>query len=111
MPAKYSHNTVAVFSAFFLLVLSLHPGCSSYESQTFSRTKPSVISTPAKAVNINTADADELQQIPGIGPALAKKIIDHRDRYGLFRRPEEILIVDGISEKRFRELRRFILIE
>jgi competence ComEA-like helix-hairpin-helix protein len=63
-----------------------------------------------KAVNINAADADELQNIPGIGPVLAKKIIGHRDRYGPFRRPEEILIIDGISEKRFREFRSFILI-
>ena len=63
------------------------------------------------AVNINTADAEELQKIPGIGPASAKKIIDHRDRYGPFRRPEEILIIEGISDRRFREFRRFIFIE
>ena len=63
------------------------------------------------AVNINTADANDLQRIPGIGPVSAKKIVDHRDRYGPFRRPEEILIIDGISEKRFREFRSFILIE
>jgi DNA uptake protein and related DNA-binding proteins len=42
---------------------------------------------------------------------LAKKIIGHRDRYGPFRRPEDILIIDGISEKRFREFRGFILIK
>ena len=63
------------------------------------------------AVNINTADAQELQKIPGIGPASAKKIIDHRNRYGPFRRPEEILIIEGISDRRFREFRRFIFIE
>lgn len=63
------------------------------------------------AVNINTADAEELQKIPGIGPASAKKIIDHRNRYGPFRRPEEILIIEGISDRRFREFRRFIFIE
>ena len=111
MPAKYSHNTVTVFSVFILLAFALHLGCASHESQTFPLRKSTAISASADAININIADEDELQKIPGIGPALAKKIIDHRIRYGPFRRPEEILIVDGISEKRFREFRSFILIE
>ena len=111
MPAKYSHNTLTVFSVFFLLVLSLHLGCAQNKSQTSSRRIPTAISGSLQAVNINTADVNELQSIPGIGPLLAKKIVDHRDRYGPFRRPEEILVIDGISEKRFREFRSFILIE
>ena len=111
MPTTYSHNTVTVFSVFLLLAFALHLSCASHESQTFSPGKSTEISASTDAVNINTADADELQRIPGIGPALAKKILDHRNRYGPFRRPEEILIIDGISEKRFREFRRFILIE
>jgi competence ComEA-like helix-hairpin-helix protein len=111
MPTKYSHRTVTVFSVFFLLALTLHQGCSAHKSQTFLRRNSPPESVSPKAVNINAAGADELQNIPGIGPVLAKKIIGHRDRYGPFRRPEEILIIDGISEKRFREFRSFILIK
>src|SRR6187549_2457166 len=109
MPAKYSHNVLTVFSVLFLLALGLHLSCASHGSRALSPLK-SEISTSTNAVNINTADANELQRIPGIGPVLAKKIVDHRARYGPFRRPEEILIIDGISENRFRESRSFILI-
>jgi len=111
MRTKYSHKTVTVFSVFFLLALTLHHGCSAHKSQTFLHRDSPLASVSPKAVNINTADANELQNIPGVGPVLAKKIIDHRDRYGPFRRPEDILIIDGISEKRFREFRGFILIK
>src|SRR5436190_6827496 len=104
MPVKYSHNTLTVFSVFFLFVFGLHLSCANHRSQTLTLRK-SETSMSERAVNINTADAKELQRIPGIGPVLAKKIVDHRDRYGPFRKPEEILIIDGISEKRFREFR------
>jgi len=111
MPTKYSHNTLTVFSVFFLLVLAFHSGCTPNRLQTSSRRIPAAKSLSSQAININSADVNELQRIPGIGPVSAKKIVDHRDRYGPFRRPEEILIIDGISEKRFREFRSFILIE
>ena len=110
MQATYSHNVLTVFSVLFLLAFGLHLSCARHDSRTHSPTK-SEISTSTNAVNINTADANDLQRIPGIGPVSAKKIVDHRDRYGPFRRPEEILIIDGISENRFREFRGFILIE
>ena len=111
MSTKYSHSTLTVFSVFFLFVLALCPGCASNKLQTSSPRIAALKSVSSQAVNINTADVSELQLIPGIGPVLAKKIVDHRDRYGPFRRPEEILVIDGISEKRFREFRSYILIE
>ena len=110
MPAKNSHNALTVFSVLFLLAFGLHLSCARPGSETPSPSK-SEIPASTNAVNINTANAEDLQRIPGIGPVLAKKIVDHRDRYGPFRRPEEILIIDGISEKRFREFRSFIVIE
>jgi competence ComEA-like helix-hairpin-helix protein len=110
MPTTISHNVPAVFSVLFLLTFGLHLSCARHGARAVSPRK-SEISTSTNAVNINTADANELQRIPGIGPVSAKKIVDHRDRYGPFRRPEEILIIDGISEKRFREFRGFILTE
>jgi competence protein ComEA len=59
-------------------------------------------------VNLNTATAEELTRLPGIGEALAGKIIEHRSRYGPFRRPEDVLIIDGISERRYRELAHLV---
>ena len=59
-------------------------------------------------LNINNADFDSLQSLPGIGPQLAAKIIEHRARYGPFRKREHLLIVEGISETRYREVEKLI---
>lgn len=56
-------------------------------------------------VNINQATTEELEKLPGIGQALAARIVEHRRRYGPFRRVEHLLMVRGISVRRFRELR------
>lgn len=65
----------------------------------------------AHRININTASAKELETLPGIGKALAARIIEHREEYGPFRRPEHLIIVRGISDKRFRALRDLITVE
>ena len=59
-------------------------------------------------ININKADLNSLQSLPGIGPQLAAKMIEHRARYGPFRKREHLLIVEGISEARYREVEKLI---
>lgn len=49
-------------------------------------------------LNINTASAEELTSLPGIGPALAKRILSYREQLGTFSRPEELLNVEGIGQ-------------
>ena len=58
----------------------------------------------ASRVNINTASREELERLPGIGPALASRIVEHRGRYGPFRRAEHLVQVRGMSDARLREL-------
>jgi len=48
-------------------------------------------------LNINTATADQLQQIPGLGPALAQRIVDYRDEYGPFASTDDLLNISGIG--------------
>jgi competence protein ComEA len=55
--------------------------------------------TGAGLVNINTADAAALETLPGIGPALASRIIAWRDANGAFRAIDELLAVSGIGQK------------
>ena len=62
-------------------------------------------------VNINRASEDELERLPGVGPALARRIVEHRERHGPFRRTEHLLIVRGVSDTRFRELRPLIAVD
>lgn len=66
--------------------------------------------TPTR-ININTASVNDLEALPGIGKSLAERIIEHRDKFGPFRRPEHLIIVRGISDKRFRALRDLITVE
>ena len=61
-------------------------------------------SSPPSCVNLNTAPAAELESLPGIGAALASKIIQHRELYGPFKKPEEVIIIDGFSEHKYRQI-------
>ena len=62
-------------------------------------------------VPINEASREELERLPGIGPALAARIVEHRERFGRFRRAEHLLLVRGISERRFLQLRPYVTAE
>jgi competence protein ComEA len=55
-------------------------------------------------VNVNTASADELQLLPGVGPAKVRDILAYRSKHP-FRTPEEIVRIKGIGRKMFRRLR------
>lgn len=62
-------------------------------------------------ININTASTKDLEKLPGIGKGLAERIVDHREKYGPFRRTEHLIILRGISDRRFRGLRELITVE
>lgn len=61
-------------------------------------------------VNLNTATSDQLEALPGIGPALAEAIMKERDRRGGFRTVEDLLRVRGIGDQRFSDLRDLVTV-
>ena len=61
-------------------------------------------------ININTATAQELTALPGIGPGIAERIINHREAHGPFRIIEELTDVSGIGERRFEDIRAQITV-
>ncbi|HJZ11595.1 MAG TPA: helix-hairpin-helix domain-containing protein [Acidobacteriota bacterium] len=77
-----------------------------------SQSTPETLQRPATtAIRLNSATRAELERLPGIGRVLAERIVAHRNRYGPFRRVEHLMIVPGISERKFRELRLLIIAE
>jgi competence protein ComEA len=61
-------------------------------------------------VNVNTADADALEALPGVGPATAKAIIDHRAANGPFASVEDLKKVKGIGDTKFAAIRPFVAV-
>ncbi|HLZ91804.1 MAG TPA: helix-hairpin-helix domain-containing protein [Candidatus Acidoferrum sp.] len=65
---------------------------------------------PLKPVNINTANSDELQQVPGIGPVTAEKILQMRKSYGAFKSVDDLLAIKGLGKKRLEKMRKYLTV-
>jgi competence ComEA-like helix-hairpin-helix protein len=68
-------------------------------------------STSENAVNLNQATAEELEKLPKIGKGIARRIIEYRETYGKFRRAEHLILVRGMSDKKFREIQNLVKVE
>jgi competence protein ComEA len=62
-------------------------------------------------ININTASISDLEKLPGVGKVLAERIVEHRENYGPFRRAEHLLMVRGISDRKFREIQQMLTVD
>jgi competence ComEA-like helix-hairpin-helix protein len=125
MKQRLEGNTKSLSAIWRLsLLLSLVPGLllvACVKRPTTATTKtvavrtesttPEPIANESRRVNINIASAKELEKLPGIGVGFAARIVEHREKYGPFRRTEHLIIVRGISDRRFRALRDLITAE
>jgi len=97
-PAGYAAKSRCVLtSLLFSLILN---------TVAFAATKK----PPLKPININTANSEELQQVPGIGPATAEKILQMRKSYGAFKTVDDLLAIKGLGRKRLEKMRKYLTV-
>jgi competence ComEA-like helix-hairpin-helix protein len=111
--AKFNISPTYIFLTVFfsVLIFGLYTsGCGRKQADPGpaqeSRPKPA-----QNAININTASAEELAKLPQIGERFAKKIVEYRETYGPFRRPEHLMLVEGINDKKFRLIKDLVKTE
>ena len=75
----------------------------------FSPAFPATKKPPAHPIDINSASSVQLQEVPGIGPATAEKILAMRKSYGAFKSVDDLLSVRGIGPKRLEKMRKYLV--
>ncbi|MET0553303.1 MAG: helix-hairpin-helix domain-containing protein [Vicinamibacteria bacterium] len=93
---KKNRFVAAALAALFAVALSAGSG--------FAAAKPA----PAGKINLNTATADQLTAVPGIGVKLAARIVEHRQKNGSFKSVQELMNVKGVGEKSLGKLEPFL---
>lgn len=105
---------IVVYNAFYIpdavSFTQISTDGSQSEELESGQTEKEEEKNPGK-VPINRADETELDTLPGIGPALAKAIVEYREENGGFSSLEELMEVPGIGEKKFAELKDLISLE
>ena len=85
------------------------PGGSVAANSPASPTPAGSASAKGK-ININTAGAAELDQLPGVGPVLAQRIVDYRTEHGPFAAPEDLQNVAGIGAKTYEKMAAMVTV-
>jgi competence protein ComEA len=101
-----SRGLATLVLAAALLAPSVSLAQASAQQQP-SAAKTSPLGTP---VNLNTATVEQLDGLPGIGPAMAARIVEYRQKAGAFKKVEELMNVRGIGEKNFLKLKPLITV-
>ncbi len=98
------------FLAFCFFLCLLLTSCAN-PPQNQQLNTPKHEPTAENAININLATAAELEKLPRIGQGTAKKIIEFREKNGKFSSPKHLILVRGMSDKKFREIQNLVKVE
>ena len=98
MSLQFNYRRILLLLSFLLILC-----CAN---AVLAKKKP-----PTHPINLNSASAAELQQVPGIGPSTADKILEMRKSYGAFKSVDDLLAIKGIGPKRLEKMRKFLTVE
>ena len=90
-----------------IAAIALMPGLVHAQARA-GAAKP--VATAAAPVNLNTATAEQLESIPGIGAKTAERIIAYRQKNGGFKKVEDLMLVQGVGEKSFLKMKPLITV-
>jgi comEA protein len=93
-----------------LLVLSMATLVGAADTQNAMPSGTKAKPTATSPVNLNTATTAELQTLPNVGPAVAARIIEYRQKNGGFKKIEDLMNIKGIGEKRFLKLKPLVTV-
>ena len=66
---------------------------------------------PDGPVDLNSASAEQLQSVPGIGPTMAQRIVDYRTEHGGFQRVDDLAVVQGFGKRRLDQVRNWLVVQ
>jgi comEA protein len=111
---EYGFNTSkiakTIFISVFILSLTIYLS-RKVEVNKYLVKKISSNKALSLKVNINSANEQELDNLPGVGPKLAKKIIEYRFIHGSFESPDEIRAVKGLGTKKFSQIKNYLTVQ
>jgi len=71
---------------------------------------PAIAAESKAVVNINTADIEALMLLPRVGPSVARRIVEFREKNGKFKTAEDLMLVSGVGEKTFALIKPYVTI-
>jgi competence protein ComEA len=101
--------TRILMAAIFGIAVSA-AAASAQNKATTPKAAATATATATAPVNLNTATAEQLATIPGVGPKMAERIIDYRQKNGGFKKVEDLMNVSGVGEKSFLKMKPLITV-
>ena len=82
----------------FFLTLMFVVGIAGFSPATVSAAEPPAAKVSVETIHLNQATAEQLQDLPGVGPALSERIISYRDQHGPFSSVDQLVAVKGVGQ-------------